>query len=177
MSDAETPEADRLLQLRLRAGYAPDPRFYGSDVKGYIAGGKTFKPEDVVVLIDPSVPGPEDEPAERPTYPGITATKQDFERFIGFKLEVWQWEWVKYVAYGGRVEPERLPDPAGVIEAGRRRRERLRGIDIKVKPIVDEIQDFNFNEYSTRDEEGRWWLIGGPNGPVRHPDDPDRRSI
>lgn len=41
------------------------------------------------------------------------------------------------------------------------------------KRIVDELADFNFNEYSARDEEGRWWLIGGPNGPVRHPDDPD----
>lgn len=36
----------------------------------------------------------------------------------------------------------------------------------------DEDVEFNHNEYSARDEEGRWWLIGGPNGPVRHPNDP-----
>ena len=27
--------------------------------------------------------------------------------------------------------------------------------------------NINYNEYTTRDENGDWWLIGGPSGPHR----------
>jgi hypothetical protein len=45
-------------------------------------------------------------------------------------------------------------------------------------PVTDShngVTYIDYNEYSVRDEKGDWWLIGGPNGPIKTEQlDPDK---
>lgn len=103
MSDATTPETDRLLQLRLRTGDAPDLKYvawlrselfntYGIDlvvegnVLGYRVGLQFYAPQDVIVVRNYVFEG-EAEPNE-------LTPREEFEAKFGSIVDS-EWEWLK----------------------------------------------------------------------------------
>lgn len=121
MSDATTPETDRVLQLRLRAGDAEDPKFtawlrgelltkYNIDlvvegnVVAYRVGDNYYDPAEVVIVRNFVL--------DQDVEPTTLTPREEFEAKFGSIIDD-DWQWLKeflvrnYVPRSGEESEER----------------------------------------------------------------------